>query len=202
MKMRKFIFIKSEKGFSSKKITAALIPFVLIAITFLVLDITEIGLHKNMWPFYIYSVGLLMFYFTEIPLSSFPWKRRKKLKVNFNNNRSILKNTFEEEEEMVFKYLNSNYYKHDLTVIQLQEATNIHERKVSKIIKDKTNMSFKQFLNKLRLTEAKKMLTDSDMQISEIGYKVGYGNISHFNRIFKATENCTPNEYRRVLQTT
>ena len=74
----------------------------------------------------------------------------------------------------------------------------IHERKISAIIKKKTDLNFKQFLNKLRIAEAKRLLLETDLQISEIAFKVGYGNASHFNRVFKLSENCAPNDFRKL----
>ena len=85
-----------------------------------------------------------------------------------------------------------------LTIIDVQTAIGIHERKISAIIKKKTDLNFKQFLNKLRIAEAKRLLLETDLQISEIAFKVGYGNASHFNRVFKLSENCAPNDFRKL----
>ena len=48
------------------------------------------------------------------------------------------------------------------------------------------------------MTYHKRLLRETDRQVMDIAYKVGYGNISHFNRVFKEAENCSPNEYRKI----
>jgi AraC-like DNA-binding protein len=84
-----------------------------------------------------------------------------------------------------------------LSILDIQNETGISEAKISAIIKNKSGITFKQFLNKLRLTESKRLLLETDLQVSEVAYKVGYNNVSHFNRIFKEVENCTPNDFRK-----
>jgi AraC-like DNA-binding protein len=56
--------------------------------------------------------------------------------------------------------------------------------------------SFKGALNRVRLQEARRLLKESELGIAEIAYKVGYGNVSHFNRLAKDAWGCTPTEER------
>jgi len=65
------------------------------------------------------------------------------------------------------------------------------------ILKKVSGLPFKQYLNRLRLEEAKRLLTQTDLQVSDIAYKVGYGNISHFNRVFKDHLGISPNDFRK-----
>jgi AraC-like DNA-binding protein len=117
--------------------------------------------------------------------------------VNFIYDHSEENTYLNEEEKNVFEFITTYYYKQDLSIIDLQEATAIPERKLSIMIKNKTGLNFKQFLNHLRLVEAKRLLKESDFQVAEIAFKVGYSNASHFNRVFKSSENCSPNDYRK-----
>jgi AraC-like DNA-binding protein len=80
----------------------------------------------------------------------------------------------------------------------VQKEIGISETKLSAILKENTDMSFKRYLNHIRTEEAKRLLRETDRQVMDIAYKVGYGNISHFNRVFKEAENCSPNEYRKT----
>jgi AraC-like DNA-binding protein len=60
--------------------------------------------------------------------------------------------------------------------------------------------TFKGVLNRLRLQEARRLLHESDLGIAEIAYKVGYGNVSHFNRLAKETWGRTPTEERTLAR--
>lgn len=60
------------------------------------------------------------------------------------------------------------------------------------------------FLIRLRVFEAAKLLYKDPMSvdtISELGFSVGFNNISYFNRMFKRYLNCTPREFSKMLKT-
>jgi AraC-like DNA-binding protein len=161
-----------------------------------VVEIESIIFDVSFTNFYIYSGLFLAIYFT----GGFLFLRKKKkgiTQVNFQYEKTESVNHFEKEEETVFGYITANYFKQDLTITEVQNATGIHERKISLLIKQKTELNFKQFLNKLRVSEAKRLLSDTDLQISEIAFKAGYGNASHFNRVFRSFEGCSPNDFRK-----
>ncbi len=61
----------------------------------------------------------------------------------------------------------------------------------------KFSMNFKQYLNTVRITEAKRLLIDTDHQIVTIAHSVGYNNIPHFNRTFKQVATVSPKVYRQ-----
>lgn len=162
------------------------------------ITIEEISLHPDLRPFYILSVVFLLLYFGSGALLLYARRRVRKTEVNFQYEKIDAINHLEKEEKAVFGFITSEYSDPELTIIDVQNAVGLHERKISAIIKNKTNLNFKQFLNKLRIAEAKRLLSSTDLQVSEIAFKVGYGNASHFNRVFKTSENCSPNDYRKA----
>ncbi|MDB5272929.1 MAG: transcriptional regulator, AraC family [Chitinophagaceae bacterium] len=159
--------------------------------------IEEVSFHVNYFPSLIYNgLGLLLYYVGFFIL----YKRKIKVpqtNISFNYEKVESRNHQDKEEEAVLTYLYKEYVQQELTVIDVQNATGIHERKISTLIKKKTGLNFKQFLNDLRIAEAKKLLTATHLPVSEIAFKVGYSNASHFNRVFKASEDCSPNDYRK-----
>ena len=58
-----------------------------------------------------------------------------------------------------------------------------------------TNMTTSEFIRSQRLKLAIDLLEKSDATISEIAYQVGFNTPSYFNKCFKETYGCTPNEY-------
>jgi AraC-like DNA-binding protein len=105
-------------------------------------------------------------------------------------------NRSDEETSKIFEYLTQHYIEQELSIEDIQRATGISVSRIGLYIKKVSGESFKQTLNRLRVTEAKRMMLESDRMISEIAYGVGYSNASHFNRIFKSMEGCTPKEFR------
>ncbi len=132
-----------------------------------------------------YGMWFLISYFSKSPIKIFP---RKELLMN---------NLADEESTKVLDYLAQHYSNPDLVLETIQKELGISETKISAILKETADMSFKRYLNHIRTEEAKRLLRETDRQVMDIAYKVGYGNVSHFNRVFKEAENCSPNEYRK-----
>ncbi len=108
----------------------------------------------------------------------------------------VLGNLFDEELDSITDYLGDNYSDSELSLNSVADACAMHQEKVSALIRQGYGQTFKQYLNRLRLTEAQRLLRSTDRQISEIAFAVGYSSVSHFNRVFKQFFTCTPREYR------
>jgi AraC-like DNA-binding protein/ActR/RegA family two-component response regulator len=57
--------------------------------------------------------------------------------------------------------------------------------------------AFHDYLHELRVTEAKVLLTDQHLTVTEIAYAVGFNDLSHFDHTFRRIVGCAPSEYRR-----
>jgi AraC-like DNA-binding protein len=68
----------------------------------------------------------------------------------------------------------------------------------SRYFKRMSGQTFSDTVRKLRLAQACKLLEDSDLPVSAICYRVGYTNLSNFNRQFRAQHGITPSEFRRA----
>ncbi len=68
-----------------------------------------------------------------------------------------------------------------------------------KYFKKRTNKTYFQFLNELRIEHAcKLLLANNDDSIAEIADKSGFNNISNFNRQFKNVKQIVPSEYKKL----
>jgi AraC-like DNA-binding protein len=99
-------------------------------------------------------------------------------------------------EQKIINYIAENYDNPELSLTIIQQELKISSTSISKIIKHNFNLSFKKYINQIRLNEAKRLLKDSNLSISEIAYKVGYNNVSHFNRVFKQEFDISPSDYK------
>ncbi len=104
---------------------------------------------------------------------------------------------FASSDILVVNYLAANYVNSSLSVNDVADALKLNAREVSNIIKGKYNLSFKQYLNFLRMEEAKHLLKTTNMQVKEISIVVGYENLQHFLRVFKLTQGQTPSEFKK-----
>ncbi|QJD96479.1 helix-turn-helix transcriptional regulator [Mucilaginibacter robiniae] len=99
--------------------------------------------------------------------------------------------------EKVFEYMNANYSKH-ITLAEVAKIANMPEASFSRFIKKRTNKTFIDSLNEIRLGHASRMLIDTTYTVAEIAYKCGFNNISNFNRLFKRKKLCIPKEFRET----
>lgn len=90
-----------------------------------------------------------------------------------------------------------NYTNPDLTLSVVSTETKIAESEISKFIKVEFGQNFKEYLNGIRVNEAKRLLHESTMNVSEIAFKVGFNSPNHFNRTFKNSVGSTPTEFRK-----
>lgn len=67
-----------------------------------------------------------------------------------------------------------------------------------KIFKEKTGVSFGNYLNDFRIEKAKILLRDTEYKNYEISLKVGFEDSSYFNHLFKQKVGITPVEYRNT----
>lgn len=68
---------------------------------------------------------------------------------------------------------------------------------LAKMYKKKTGITLKDYINSYRLNQAKIMLSQSDIRVSEIASEVGFDNFSYFSTLFKKEYGISPNEYRK-----
>jgi len=64
------------------------------------------------------------------------------------------------------------------------------------LFKQVTGISFKEYLNKVRIEEAKSLLEHTDYSIMEIAVACGYSDQSYFTKVFKKATGITPKQYR------
>lgn len=95
----------------------------------------------------------------------------------------------------VIQYVKNNYNT-DLKLETLGNLFNCNSAYLGKRFKDYTGVSFNTYIDLIRIEEAKKMLSQSDLKIYEISKLIGFSNTDYFYLKFKRHTNMTPKEYR------
>ena len=88
-----------------------------------------------------------------------------------------------------------SHYSEDITLEDVAKQVNISPQYFSKLIKKSTGFNFTEWLSMLRVKKAKELLTDTNLTVKEVCYKVGYKDPNYFSRIFKKKMGLTPSEY-------
>jgi AraC-like DNA-binding protein len=66
-----------------------------------------------------------------------------------------------------------------------------------KVFKEQIGMSFITYLNRIRIKSAMDLLVRSTLSITEIAVNVGFNDLSHFERVFRASYHDSPSRYRQ-----
>lgn len=83
---------------------------------------------------------------------------------------------------------------------ELAKMTFMSYSRFRKIFKDYTGFAPSQYIQEVRLTMAKEMLTNTMMPIKEIAFELGYENKDYFFTVFRKATGMTPAGYRRLTQ--
>lgn len=149
---------------------------------------------KNYQPWYISALACLLLYYATY---TYYTSRTTAFPKSFPRQELNIGNVSDEEKQKVLQYMATSYSNSELALELAQKELGLSENKISAAVKDASGMSFKRYLNHIRMEETKRLLLQTDRQVMDIAFKVGYANISHFNRVFKEAEGCSPNEYRK-----
>ena len=124
------------------------------------------------------------------------------LEESADNSREAMPASVRRETAMIKKYLDEHYMD-DITLESVARNTNISASHISHIFKDSTGYSPIQYLTRRRLGEAETLLIHTDIRITDIATRCGYGTISNFNNSFQKYIGLSPGQYRkrhRLLQ--
>lgn len=95
----------------------------------------------------------------------------------------------------------SEYYKEDLDLANLAKTFNFNYSYLSSYFNNRMGEGFSEYLNRIRIGQACRLLEKEEMSISVISAMVGYSDQSYFCRVFKKITGETPSAYRRGRRT-
>lgn len=158
--------------------------------------INKLTLKRNNHPISIgTAIAILFLNSLILPF----YKKKIKLTYQAASTDNLTQEQIDDQEtKKLLEYLNRNYTNPDLSIKLIKKETKIHENKIPQLIKKKFHLSYKQYINQLRIEEAKRLLHHDGRTISEIGFLVGFNSIVTFNRVFKTTTGITPTEFLKL----
>ncbi|MBN2533001.1 MAG: helix-turn-helix transcriptional regulator [Spirochaetales bacterium] len=107
-----------------------------------------------------------------------------------------LENYADNELDRIMNYLKDHYPDPEISSTLISRVTGIPRSHIAELIKRRYDCTCKQLINRIRITEAKRLLKTTDRRILEIALEVGFNDISTFNRCFKQIEGIAPSRYR------
>lgn len=81
-----------------------------------------------------------------------------------------------------------------LDIIASQSGMSV--RSLTRLFQTKLHITFVQYLKMLRIIRAMELIKDTDLNMTEIAYEIGYSNIAAFSNNFKQLTNMRPTEFK------
>jgi AraC-like DNA-binding protein len=155
---------------------------------------------KDNTVFWIYY-GFLHGFLILLSLGWIFYKRQypKSIKVSINY-KAVANITKNENETSFYDYIHQHFDDPDLSLTQIAKASGFPSKIISDTISSQFDTNVKSYINQIRVVEAQRLLQESELNISEIAYKVGFNSPGSFNRVFKNHTSLSPTEYLQSLK--
>ena len=104
-----------------------------------------------------------------------------------NKSNEVIKNSI--------NYITTSFNK-PITLEEVADLVHLNPAYFSSFFKKNTGMSFKKYLNMVRIEESRRLLTNTDYPIMDIAIACGFDSQSYFSKVFKKYTGATPKQYR------
>lgn len=98
------------------------------------------------------------------------------------------------------KYIQKNYTDPSMGLNKISDEFQISESYFSHMFKEKTGVNFSTYLESMRMSEASRLIKETDISLNELYLSVGYNNANTFRRAFKKVYGVTPSAMRDAKQ--
>lgn len=100
--------------------------------------------------------------------------------------------------DSMLNYVQFNFM-NEITIRDIAQACACSQSTVCHVFKQYTGKSIKKYIDNLRINQAKRLLSTSDLPINRIAQLCGFSNINYFPTAFKKQIGISPTEYRRQI---
>ncbi|HZG85397.1 helix-turn-helix domain-containing protein [Paenibacillus sp.] len=98
-------------------------------------------------------------------------------------------------------YIDAHFADPDLSLSRVSEYLNLQPSALSQLFKEELGEKFIDYVLKVRLQHARKLLVETEDSIQSIAEQIGYQNVISFYRAFKKIQDIPPGEYRNMYRT-
>jgi len=97
--------------------------------------------------------------------------------------------------ERLQKVLDNKLLESSFSIENFSKAVGMSRMQLHRKLKALTGLSASEFIRSQRLKLAAQLLKKSEINVSQVGYSVGFNDHAYFSKCFKEMYHCTPSEY-------
>lgn len=102
----------------------------------------------------------------------------------------------ETEYNLILQFLNE--YHVNITLADLSKHFNRSKSHISHLFKNECGISIRAYCNNLKLEDAKNLLINTDIPVTEIAFDIGFNDPSYFIYLFRKKFGTSPLQYRKL----
>ena len=117
------------------------------------------------------------------------------IKINIQNNDDSI-SALTTKVTSICQYI-SDHLEEEISVDIIAKHINLHPNYMMTIFKKEIGYSINQYLTRLRIANAQRLLVTTDQKVLQIAYACGFQTPSRFYTAFQQVAGCTPKEFKR-----
>jgi AraC-like DNA-binding protein len=99
----------------------------------------------------------------------------------------------------VLDYIEENY-QNDITALEMAKHCNLSYSYFSRLFTKIMKRNFREYLNYVRISKSERLLTSTDLNITEIAMRVGFSTSGYFIQQFKQYKDISPKQYQLIYK--
>ncbi len=160
------------------------------------ITVEKVSFHRTPSPINYILIGIIILYYLgfggvyinkTLQMKKEKLPQRKNLELASYREKDLLR---------IKEFIAANYQLADISTKMIADRLGITSARVFELLKEEYHLTFKQLINKMRIDEAKRLLIETDLRITEIAMNLGFNSVSYFNNLFKRCEGEPPSDYR------
>lgn len=101
--------------------------------------------------------------------------------------------------DIIYKHINGNFKNH-ISLDEIADKVSMTVPAFCRYFKKATGKTFTKLVNEYRVVHATKLLSESQMTITDICFECGFNNFSHFNKLFNEFTGKSASAYRNKMK--
>ncbi len=206
-------YINRVKELSLNWLTFGLSVFLIMWSVHLIIQLIGKVVELPLILYFAFSFLCMALYFIFANLAVFKSLRQPELilgetltteKLKYENS-TLTSAESEQILKQLLEYMDAQkpYLHPSVSIDEIARALHIPSRHLSQAINEKLNQHFFDFINRYRIEEAKRLISDSTgnrKNMLEILYEIGFNSKSAFNSAFKKHTDMTPREFKKLCK--
>jgi YesN/AraC family two-component response regulator len=115
--------------------------------------------------------------------------------IKLSDVKSLTDSDYSHRVQAIKSYLD-NHIQEDFQSGALSKHFRLSFKQINRLFKQETGMTVYHYVLKQKIESAKMMLAQTELSVSEIAYKLGYGDPQYFSNLFKKKAGSPPSQYR------